>query len=145
VVSSKFGPLLVFEVALLVTLGSAGCDETVVERGALEFEGDRAPIDVPSAANVGEAFAVTVHTYGACHTFFESTEVSIEGQDTLIEPYDSRTVESDGACPRILNAIKHEVSLKFDTIGNETVRIRGRRVINGVSTDMEIPLTVSIH
>jgi hypothetical protein len=135
---------LVFAIGALTLV--AACDESVVERGMVEWGGNPARIEAPSVVTVGARFDVVVTTYGEGCTYLESTDVVVEGNDTVIEPYDSRTItHGDGACPSDIKLIAHNAAMTFDRVGTQTVRVRGRRVISSTDEVIEIPITISIE
>jgi hypothetical protein len=119
------------------------CDDAVVERGRIEFYSDPAIIEMPTIVSVGEAFSARIVTYGGGCIDYHSTEVEAEGADTVIEPYDRHSGAS--VCTSDLRTISHDVTLRFDAAGTETVVVRGRRVDGNTDEVIEIPVAISIN
>ena len=112
---------------LALMSASAGCaDNTQIELGLIEMDGNAVLIQVPSSAKVGEIIVVKLSTYGVggC-TFFESTEINVIGDEAEITPYD-RSKVSGSKCLASLEVFNHDALVTFETAGSNVIRINGR-------------------
>jgi hypothetical protein len=120
--------------AALVAL--CGCSDTVVEPGMIVLTTSR--VEAPDRVAVSTDFQVVVYTFGGgCH-YFESTDVTPGDPEALIEPYDSRV---EGGCTHELDQFPHPATLRFDSTGTKTIRIRGWDG-NRQPTELTVPVTV---
>jgi hypothetical protein len=119
---------------------AAACADGDVEIGVVDHHGESEEVLVaPSSARVGEAFTVTVNTYGGgCH---EAEWMLVETTSDAAEltPYDR---VRDGVCTAVLNRLPHEAELAFSTPGEKILRVHGRRV--GPQLDAPTSLSHSI-
>src|SRR5688572_24413325 len=114
----------------------SGCDASFVERGVIQFGNEPAYIESPTSVSVHASFSVRVATFGDGCVSYDSTDVSVEGPDTVIEPYD-RNSGAD-VCTSIGNTFLHDVTLRFDAVGPERIQVRGRRIDRGTDEVIEI-------
>jgi len=115
---------------------AAGCASAMrsgpVERNAavLQFYREPVVIEVPGSATAGQAFSVTIRTYGGGCVREGYTEVSVQGRTAQLRP---RDMQSDSAevCTAELRTFRHESRVTFDQPGRATVRIHGAQVTTG--------------
>jgi hypothetical protein len=106
----------------LMMFGLAACDDSVVQPGMITFTGP-SRIVAPERAAARSDFQVVVYTFGNGCFSLDSTDVTIDGTEAIIEPYDRRDV--DDACIQILVYLPHMSTLRFDSAGAKTIRVRG--------------------
>ncbi len=120
--------------------------EPVVEqlRGALEWYGDTAGVELPDTVDVATDFAVTVSTFGGGCTSLGLTEARTEGSVATIEPFDSVVTRlPPGAfCTDVLRTFDHVATIRFSDLGVATLRIVGRREPGGESVTLERTVVV---
>lgn len=114
--------------AAALVLCSGGCallgpdeDERL---GLLDLDGVAATIYVPQGVERGERFAVNFYTLGGGCMSRGRTELSVDGLEASITPYD---IHSGGrACADIIAFLDHTIWLRFDLEGRATIRVHGR-------------------
>lgn len=89
------------------------------------------PITAPSTARAGVPFEVIVRTIGpnGCWSAGD-TPVEYAAGEVRITPYDVHSGAQ--ACTELLGYLPHRVQVKLDAPGEVTLRVQGRRVVNGV-------------
>ena len=90
------------------------------------YNADDPRVAVPSTAERGVPFPVSVVTYGnGCYRAGD-TEVRAVGPSAVeVAPYDF--TRAGGVCTDILNGSTHTALVRFDVAGPARVRVRGRR------------------
>lgn len=125
--------------ALVFAVALSGCSDLftgphdVARVGIVDHFGEsEAVVEAPDTVAAGEAFTVTVRTYGGGCTSKGSTRVedTVEG-GVLITPIDVTREGPDVVCPGILKRLTHEATLTFGATGERTITVRGRRVAHG--------------
>ena len=96
---------------------------------------------VPDSVQAGEAFTVTVQTYGGGCTEADDIEVSIAEGVAVLTPYDLTYIpgENEG-CDDILKRLSHATQLTFEQPGSASLQIRGRKV--GGDNPEGVPVTL---
>lgn len=119
---------------LSVSCGSVFGPEGTDIIGVILYEenGPPADIQVPDTVDAGEPFTMTVTTYDhalpdACIVEGDRTDVTSEGMQAVVTPYDRSVPVGDG-CPLELWHNAHTTELRFDSPGRATVLIRGKFV-----------------
>ncbi len=95
-----------------------------LRRGAIEFYNDPVIVQLADTVSVTKPTTMSVITYGGGCVRKGPTEVSIDGLDAVVEPFDSVHVAAE-ACTLELSRFLHEVSLQFAERGTATVRVIG--------------------
>jgi hypothetical protein len=113
--------------ALAAACSPTDPDRQVREPGFLEYYASPVEVTVPETVRAGEPFTVRAVTRGGGCTSAGDTEVAVSGATADVSPYDLRAEGPNIACPDILRALPHEVTVRFDTPGTATVRVHGRR------------------
>ena len=94
---------------------------------------------VPDSAAAGQAFTVTVITFGdGCYQPGD-TEVTVDGNVAVIVPYDIR---ESGSCILLLVPFEHQASIQFDTAGDAQVILRA---VNGRGFRVEFTEVVRVY
>lgn len=120
---------------LLASCGSIlGPNEELVI-GTVAHYDDPVIIEVPDTVVSSVPFAVTVRTYGGGCERQGPTETSVEGQVTVVTPFDYTPTGDDVACMDILKTFDHEASLELGTKGVATLVVRGRQEPGDVVID----------
>ena len=89
-------------------------------------------VDAPDSAARGEAFTVTVRTFGGgCIRKIARTLVFLRDQLALISPYNETRRAT--FCNSDLLYLEHRVALAFDRPGVATIRVIGERLYVGPS------------
>ena len=79
----------------------------------------------PRTAVAGQAFSATVFTFGSSScTTPDGADVTVTGLDAEVVPYD-RVPAAPVACTADFGQHPHPVTLRFDTAGSATLRVRG--------------------
>jgi hypothetical protein len=113
---------------LLLLLALAGCNDDASYLAVVDFEGLHVRLIGPPTVHVGQDFTVSVLTPGGGCIEADHADVVTEGPDTVILPYDVYVDPGrNGACIRILEYVTHVVSLRFDSAGTKTIRVRAQR------------------
>lgn len=138
---------------LLLALAVVGCadngndffgpEDHVLRPGILVHYGDTAEVSVPSTVTAGEEFTVTVETFGGGCDGKDGTEVEAVEGAVEITPIDNFYV-GDGVCLAILKVFTHTAEWTFDEAGEQTVRIRGRKVSRDVDEAIVLTRTVTV-
>ena len=123
--------------AWTLALLAACADESVLELGYIEYGSSPFVIDVPSPLLAGQPFTATITTYGGgCVSAYSTGYASSE--DTIyLTPFDVRRLPDDGACPDILLTLQHGVAIVAPTAGPWTLRVHGRALADGVTTEID--------
>lgn len=138
--------------ALVLAVVLSGCSDLftgphdVARIGIVDHFGQsEAVVELPDTVTAGEAFTVTVRTYGGGCTSKGSTRVedTVEG-GVLITPIDVTREGPDVVCPGILKRLTHEAAVTFEATGERTVTVRGRRVADGVDEVILLDRTVEV-
>lgn len=147
---SRSATITVLAVGLSAVLagcsGSISGPREVARIGIVDHFGEsEGVISVPSPVTAGEPFTVTVRTYGDGCTSVVGTEVedTVEG-GVLITPIDATVEGPNVACPAVLRRPEHEATVTFETTGERTITVRGRRVASG-GVDEVILLTRTVE
>ncbi len=94
--------------------------------GIIAFHGDPVVLTVPDSVRVGDAFEVSIRTYGdGCYRMGD-TEVGANGLLAEVAPYDSHATK--GVCAAILRSFDHRGTLTFGQSGTARVTFRGMQV-----------------
>ena len=115
-------------VAIALTFGPAACDDETSYLALVELSGLHVHLMAPTDVQSGEKFTITVRTpSGGCnHPDYEL--VVTEGPDIVIVPYDVFVDPgSNGACTSDLRYNDHVVTLRYDSAGTKTIRVRAQR------------------
>jgi hypothetical protein len=80
-------------------------------------------IEAPAEASPGQAFTVTVSTFGNSCVTAAGADVTIDGLVATITPYD--VVTTDVVCLDYLKAYPRAVRLSFAEAGAATIRVKG--------------------
>jgi hypothetical protein len=114
--------------ALLPLLGGCttflGIIDRTQELGAIEYYGDPAVVGVPTEAEAGRPFVVTVRTYGDGCAEKGKAEVEVAGDRAVVRPYDYHRQRVD--CPSIVGLFDHTATVQFGAPGTFEVVIEGR-------------------
>ena len=93
--------------------------------GVIDSGGQLGPLVVPSTANAGVPFDITIATYGGSGCIHpDQSEISYHGSSVAITPYDSMAV--DPPCLPDWHRYARTVQLTFGASGPVTVSLRGR-------------------
>jgi hypothetical protein len=122
---------------------SACAEDAVVEIGLLEVQGAGQQVQVPLDAVVNEPFRVELKTWGDGCFSLERTDVETTVDEVQITPFDRRKLGS--GCPTILNGFDHGQTIMFDSSGNKTVRIVGRREVGNMDEMLELTFPVTVN
>lgn len=120
---------------MLAALVTAGCSSVTgggqaePDAAVLEFFGDPVQVTVPEAATAGEAFPVTIRTYGGGCVRQGTTEVSVEGSTARLRPRDLH--KQSAVCTAELRVFTHQVSVRFAEPGSATLHVYGVRITRG--------------
>ncbi|HTL34808.1 MAG TPA: hypothetical protein VL326_16885 [Kofleriaceae bacterium] len=98
---------------------------------------------------------MSVTTVGGGCYFEDHVEVVYEGGDAVVLPYDRRHIpgENEG-CIQILVYPQHVASLRFDSTGTKTIRVRGIRTAElpprdsdapGEGEVIDVPFTITVN
>lgn len=132
-------------VVLAAVLSMLGCgDSYELDLAQVEYFNLGARVEAPTSVAVGESFELTVGTYGGGCILEGSTEVELADIEADVTPYD-RYLTGDGTCTADLRFYDHVGELRFDTAGEKTIRIHGRRVADDVDEVIEIPVSVQVE
>lgn len=137
--------------AAMLLVAAAGCGDGLIEprdvtrRGIVEFHGDGPEVSLPASATAGEAFTVTVRTFGGGCTSKGPTVVDTVDAVVRILPHDVTTEGPNVVCPAVLRTFEHRADLTFEEAGERTVRIVGRRVDGEVDEVIELDRTVTVE
>jgi hypothetical protein len=115
-------------IALLATGVACATDVEAYELKPGILENINLPVDVsmPDTVAVNDPADVVVRTIGGgCIRAKAHDDVSIEGLQVVIQPYDSMYVESQ-ICRADLLLFRHVVEVVFGQRGTATVRVLGR-------------------
>ena len=101
----------------------------------------------PDTVQVGEAFPVTVQTYGDGCTKADGMEFEVINDVAILTPYDRITIPGrNEACPLILVQPVHTSQIIFGEPGSATLRVKGmlRDAANpdGIMTTIEKTIRV---
>jgi hypothetical protein len=116
----------IFLTALLTGLLVGGCGWLLAPDPVL---GSVVNVDAPDTVGVGQSFTVTVTTTGPNGCWRKDhTEVSVDGLEATITPYDFDEREADPhrACHNAVVYPEHIVELRFDAAGTAVLRVLGR-------------------
>lgn len=97
------------------------------ELGNIHFQDGVPQITAPTAVRPGQSFTMTVVTWGGGCTTMGDTEVTVDRDTVDVRPYDLVEKGANISCPDILKTFSHQVTLRLDQPGMNTVRIHGRR------------------
>lgn len=137
-------------VVLAALVSAPGCDvvgggdDYDLDLAQVEFYDLAARVDAPASAAVGETFAVKITTYGGGCILQGTTDVSASDAGAELTPYD-RYYVGDNDCTADLRFYEHTAELRFDTAGEKTIRVHGRRVGDGIDQEVDITVTVQIE
>lgn len=98
--------------------------------GTIEFYGDPVRVGVPSTAEPGQPFVVTVITYGGGCIQKGETKVEVEALRAEVRPYDYDilpTLSANETCTADLRYYEHTATLRFEETGTAEVVFSGRR------------------
>lgn len=94
--------------------------------GVVSFFAEPIGIEVPDTVSLDAPFPVAVTTYGGGCERIGPTEVTVEGRDALVVPFDSTTVGPGVVCTDQLKSFRHEALLTLHSVGDASVTVRGR-------------------
>lgn len=106
--------------------GSGG-NSSVREVGYVQFRDAPVEVTVPATARAGQAFTVRVVTRATGCSSADDTEVLVVGFSADVTPYDIRTTGPNLVCGDEVQVFTHTAPVLFDTPGEATVRVHGRR------------------
>lgn len=110
------------------------------EPGIIAFYGEDVVISAPDTVARGQAFPVTVRTYGGGCTSKGPTHLETAGLHATVLPFD---IDSGAhICTSILNVFLHTADVRFDLAGTATVVFRGRRLPEGEAVMFERSIVV---
>ncbi len=102
--------------------------------GTIEFYGDPVRVGVPTTAELGQPFVVTVITYGGgCIEKGETkveVEVEVEALRAEVRPYDydiSPALPANGGCTDELNLYEHTTTVTFTEAGMAEIVFYGQK------------------
>lgn len=121
---------------------ATGGSQSVRELGYIQYTELPVEITIPTTVRAGEAFTVRVTTRGDGCVTADDTEVVTVGTTTTVAPYDLRTTTPDQGCTRELRSFVHTASLRFDTPGEQTVRVTGRSFPGDAVVEVRRTVTV---
>jgi len=104
--------------------GTNGDSDVVVDLGVIaDYNTGEASIEHPTVVRVGDDVTITVNTTG-CYdcTQLERTDVSVNGLETSIWPYDRTRL---GLCGDCLTDFPHAVTVQFEEPGTAVIRVFG--------------------
>ena len=87
-------------------------------------------IDAPDTVVVGHVTTFTVFTFGNSCIEPAGTEVTVQGTEAIVTPFDQEYLY--GTCRDILNSYAHTARVVFAQTGPATIRVRGRSSTNRV-------------
>lgn len=127
---------------------SPGPDERQIT-GIIDYYDDRSAgvITAPQTVRAGEAFEVTITTFGGGCERAGGADVKVEGTTATIAVYDFTVAGPAVSCIAELKRLPRTVTLRFDQPGAAVIRVEGQRVgqdapAEGVATTLEQPITV---
>ena len=100
------------------------------------------PLVVPDTVLVGRPFLVTVTTMGSGCTRVDKTEIEFQDNVATITPYDYEDF-SGGDCPLVQLALHREVELRFPTVGDGQVILRGRDSSDRIVTVTRVTVVIT--
>jgi hypothetical protein len=115
---------------LLGLLLAAGCEglsspDTLHKAGILEYYDQPVVVTAPDSVHAGQAFDVTIRTYGdGCYSQGE-TPVAVQGSVAQLSPFDLRSTR--GNCPAVVQTFDHHASVTFSALGTAQVVVAGVR------------------
>ncbi len=112
-----------------LSIAAIACQESTAARsersiGFIENEPADRVISAPSTVTAGQAFDVTVTTYGNSCVSAAGADVEIDGITARITPYDFR--RTDQTCLDYSAPYPRTVQLRFDLSGEGIIRVSGR-------------------
>lgn len=105
------------------------------------LEDGAAQVTVPATAQRGQPFDVTVTTVGGGCISEGPTRTRMQGMTVEVRPYDVH--DGNVACTPNILLFEHTATLRFDTPGTATVRIRGAG--NQGSEPVTVTRTVTVQ
>ena len=110
--------------------------------GNIEAGGNQQVIQAPATAQYGEAFDVTVTTFGNSCVQPAGADVATNGATITITPYDFRR---DGTCLDYLAPYPRSVKVRFNAVGTDTLRVKGRNDSGDIiTTDRLVDVTPAV-
>jgi hypothetical protein len=99
--------------------------------GMLEFQAEDAAdvVTMPETVQAGEAFDITITTFGGGCDSAGETAVLLTPNTAAVMVYDITTAtRPDVICPAVLRRLPHTATLQFDEPGEALIQIWGRRM-----------------
>ena len=135
-------------VLLALVLTSAGCGGSFLGLngtrviGNIGAAGNQQVIQAPATAQYGQAFEVTVTTFGDSCVQPAGADVATNGATVTITPYD---VRRDGTCLDYNAPYPRSVKVRFNVVGTDTLRVKGRNDSGDiVTTDRLVDITPAV-
>ncbi len=133
--------------AVALSLLSIACHQPLVESydgrvvGTIDAGGtlDRV-IEAPSTAAVGQAFSITISTFGNSCVSPAGADVVVDGLVATVTPYDAVSGET---CNDYLKPYPRTLQLLFGQSGTATIRVNGRSLYQAGTVSTERSLVVS--
>ncbi|HKR08577.1 MAG TPA: hypothetical protein VJS39_05265 [Gemmatimonadaceae bacterium] len=110
--------------------------------GNIETGGNQQVIQAPATAQYGQAFDVTVTTFGDSCVQAAGADVATNGATITITPYD---VHRDGTCLDYNAPYPRSVKVQFKVVGTDTLRVKGRSDRGDIiTTDRLVEITPAV-
>ncbi len=113
--------------------------------GTVEFYDQPVKVVVPSSAQPGQPFAVTVVTYGGGCIEKGGTKVEVEGLRAEVRPYDYDITPVNGVCTDELRIHEHTATLSFEEMGTAEVVFFGRKKGASGTTQTSVTRTLEVR
>jgi len=97
-------------------------------------------VRIPDTVQARVDFTVSVNTFGGGCFAAGDTEVSIDGFEAVVSPYDIE--RRRGTCSTVLRVFEHGATIRFEQAGTGFVTIRGRTAPGGGTISVRRAITV---
>jgi hypothetical protein len=135
---------LIVAAAVSSACGGGGDSDVVVDLGVIaDYQTGEASIEHPMVVRVGADVSITVNTTGCDEcTQPVRTEVSVNGLETSIWPYDRTYL---GLCGDCLSNFPHAVTVEFEQPGTAVIRVFGYRAGDRFGTMIERTSSLTVE
>ena len=99
---------------------------------AMTFSDTPAVITAPDEVKAGVAFEATITTTGPAICWrADGADTQVSGNVAVVTPYDFSPENEDVACGAAIISLPRTVQITFDSPGEATLRVNGRKVVGG--------------
>jgi hypothetical protein len=122
-----------------------GVLESAVLLGQMEVGGEAFPLGLtaPDTVRAGESFRVVVTTFGNGCVSKGDMEAVVKPSHAVLSPFDIHSGAE--VCTEIAQFFDHHAELRFTSVGEATIRVRGRRVFDaGMKQDEAITIEKTV-